>query len=107
MTKKIYISFNVFKYERKEIVHFFINIFIGLGIAIFFHYMEKKEYGGSLLDRYIDTLISIEASVIGNYENDTFFKNIFWNTDFINRNSLQNISFIELDRMTLEEWGGL
>jgi hypothetical protein len=105
--KRHKISFNVFKYDRKDKIHFVLNVLIGIAIALFFHYSEKKEYGGGILDAYFDTLVSVESTILQKAKDGSSFLKLFLNPDAVEELSKENFAFVEIDRLLLEEWDGL
>lgn len=105
--KKNKISLNIFEYDKREIVYFIINVLIGIGVAVFFNFMEMRQYGGNILDEYLDRLIQFEASTLQNFDDKKLLSKIFFNTKELNITSLKNLSFIEIDRITLKNWEGI
>jgi len=54
-----YIDLRVF--SRKKKIHFAVNISIGIIIAIFFHFLERTDWGESTINKAFDFVITREA----------------------------------------------
>lgn len=105
--RKLLKLLDVRTYSRKEKVQFFMNIIIGVGIALLFFLAEETTRGGAIIDSIFDGLITIEANAIRE-ENSGFSKTYCWLSG-LDKNEINTsyIRFIEVGRPTLEEWDGL
>src|SRR5208337_2014158 len=92
-----YIDFTAFPRRRK--IHFFVNIFVGIVIAIFCHLLEHTDWGEATINKAFDFVVAREASnsaqsmeQLGERRQDRISDRLA-------------IDFVEIDRETYKKWG--
>ena len=85
------------KFYRKRTIHFFINISIGIIIAIVFHFLEHTDWGEDTINKAFDVIIakeaeeSAEAMESVTSERDTRISN--------------RIALVEINHEAYKKWG--
>ena len=94
---KLFSHLDIRKFSRKQKIHFFINIFIGISIAAFFYFIEHTDLGETTINKGFDFIIAREAEKSAKaMENLTAKRNI---------GISDQIVFAEIDHETYKKWG--
>ncbi len=83
-------AFNFFKFNKKKRIHFFINIIIGIVIALSMHYLEHTSLGESIIDKLFDHFIRAEAKEAVQEKQKI---------------KTSPILFVDIDHETYQDWG--
>lgn len=59
--KRLFSYINVGRFSRKQRIHFFINIGVGIVIAVFFHFLEHTDWGEDVINKAFDLIVVKEA----------------------------------------------
>ncbi len=85
------------QFSRTKKIHFFINIAVGIFIAIFFHFIEHTDWGEWNINKVFDFLIAREAANSARaMESLTARRDI---------SLADEIVFAEIDQKTFTKWG--
>jgi CHASE2 domain-containing sensor protein len=60
--KSIFSFIDIRRFSRTKKIHFFINIAVGILIAIFFHFIEHTDWGEGTINKAFDFIIAREAA---------------------------------------------
>ena len=92
-----YIDFTAFPRRRK--IHFLINIFVGIGIAVVCHFLEHTDWGEATINKAFDFVVAREAGnaaqsmeQLGEQRHNRISDRI-------------EIDFVEIDHETYKKWG--
>lgn len=88
---------NIRDFSKTKRIHFFINIIIGIAIAVFFHFVERTVWGedtiNSAFDWFIEKEARIEAKNVGKSSGQRVYK------------TSDKILFVEIDHAVYKKWG--
>jgi len=88
---------DVKNFSRIKKIHFFINVFIGITVVLFFHFVENTDWGEANINKAFDFIIKKEAEKSAkSMENLTAQRNI---------GISDKIVFAEIDHETYKKWG--
>ena len=88
---------DVKRFPRGRKIHFFINVSIGIIIAVFFHFLEQTDWGEATINKAFDFIIVKEAEKSAEaMESLTAQRNIA---------IPDRIVFAEIDHETYKKWG--
>lgn len=90
-----YVDFR--KFSRKKKIHFFVNIGVGIAIALFFHFLEHTTRGEDVLNIGFDRIIAMEAEKAARKA-----ENINESED---DKLSEQILFIDIDHNAYKNWG--
>jgi hypothetical protein len=105
--KKIFDLLDFRKYPKKEKVHFFTNILIGIAIAVLFSWAEKTSLGGAFIDSMFDALILAEANAVK--DEDSLLSKVYRKLSGVDIEEITSgyVKFVEIGRPVLEEWNAI
>lgn len=92
-----YIDFTAFPRRRK--IHFFINIFVGIVIAVFCHLLEHTDWGEATINKAFDFVIAREARDSAQSMEQLEGRGHNRISDKV------EIDFVEIDHETYKKWG--
>lgn len=88
---------NVGKFSRKQRIHFFINIGVGIAIVVFFHFLEHTDWGEDVINKAFDLIVTKEAQkAAGEMESVHARKS---------DNISDQIVFVDIDHEAYVKWG--
>lgn len=90
-----YIDFR--KFSRKKKIHFFVNIGVGIAIALLFHFLEHTKWGEDILNIAFDRIIAIEAQKAAKKAESL--------NESKDEKKSEQISFVDIDHNTYKNWG--
>lgn len=88
---------DVTRFSRGQKVHFFINILVGITIAVFFHFLEDTNWGEGTINKAFDFVIAREAKKSAETAKSLHSQRGAGISD--------RIVFIEIDHNTYSKWG--
>lgn len=90
-----YIDFR--KFSRKKKIHFFVNIGVGIIIALFFHFLEHTKGGEDILNTAFDRIIAMEAEKAAKKAESL--------NESKDKKKSEQILFVDIDHDTYKNWG--
>ena len=95
--KLLFSYLDIRKFSRKQKIHFFINVLIGISITVFFYFIEHTDLGETTINKAFDFIIIREAEKSAEaMESLTAKRNI---------GISDQIVFAEIDHETYKKWG--
>jgi CHASE2 domain-containing sensor protein len=95
--KRFFSYIDVRRFPRRRKIHFFINVSVGIVIAVFFHFLEHTDWGEATINKAFDFIIAKEAEKSAEaMESLTAQRNI---------GISDRIVFAEIDHETYKKWG--